>query len=297
MRRRDELILHARNRTFLCRTWLRTLALGSCAVVLLSMNTAGASAATAADPNAAGCRAARASGNRSALRRSIYHSAGPGHAGRSAASRDSAGRRARTIAVSLHARATARGHASANHASSDHDAHRNAAGRTASGAPKTASRREPRPDARHQQVFYRLDADAGTKPIALADLKKNRVYYAFNPRVGRYAWSIYLGNGQFWHAFAVGSIQPVRLFDLEMTLAEGLDRLRRVDPYLAKMASTTGEPIFVRLNNEGRWRLIERRPSRASSTPKRGSNGKPNSAAISPSCGCRTSAASAGRTD
>jgi hypothetical protein len=110
-----------------------------------------------------------------------------------------------------------------------------------------------------QTTIVRIDPKVrGVSPISIENLKIGSIYNFYSPTLNRRAWSLYLGNGQFWHAMGPGSVQPFNAFDVELSREEAINLLREADPELAKQISITGENVFLMLNDNGHWRLIPR---------------------------------------
>jgi hypothetical protein len=117
----------------------------------------------------------------------------------------------------------------------------------------------PLPSDSDQTGVFRIDAKVnGVSPIPMDQLKIGAVYNHYSNTLNRRAWSLYLGNGQFWHAMAPGSVQPFDAFDMELSRQDAIELLRQADPELAKQISITGENVFLMLQDTGRWRLIPR---------------------------------------
>lgn len=117
----------------------------------------------------------------------------------------------------------------------------------------------PLPPESDQTTVFRVDPKVrGVAPIEMDQLKVGAVYNHFSTRLNRRVWSLYLGNGEFWHAMAPGSVQPFDAFDVELSRQDAIDLLRQADPELAKQISITGDNVFLMLQDSGRWRLIPR---------------------------------------
>lgn len=89
-----------------------------------------------------------------------------------------------------------------------------------------------------------------------AEIKPGLAYNYFNKRLGRRAWGIAQEDGSFKYAFGEGSVLPAEQFDLRITPEMRSMLLQQGAPGLEQALATTGSKPMVRLDAEGRWRLL-----------------------------------------
>jgi hypothetical protein len=106
-------------------------------------------------------------------------------------------------------------------------------------------------------VVYRFDPTTETyTKVARGELKKNRVYYRYSDRLGRWVWSKADQGGTLRYAFGPGSSQPASLFDMPASSEERTKALEKQAPELAKRLAISGGKPSLRLGEDGRWTLM-----------------------------------------
>ena len=107
-----------------------------------------------------------------------------------------------------------------------------------------------------QQQVYRFDPIAEQFVVTPAEEQRvGYVYRRFNPRLARWIWCLYEGDGQFSFALGEGTIQPAQRLDHKLTVGEAKKAIRRINPALADAIKDRAGLVFVRLNRLDRWEL------------------------------------------
>jgi hypothetical protein len=110
--------------------------------------------------------------------------------------------------------------------------------------------------AKDPKLTYRLDLMNGKlAPINRDDLKVGYVYYHFCPRRNLWTWSYYQKNGRFWYAYGEGTTQEAWCFDIRASREEISKRLDEF-PELARRMDQYGEKACLRLQADGRWKMV-----------------------------------------
>jgi len=92
-------------------------------------------------------------------------------------------------------------------------------------------------------------------PVSPHEMKVGCIYSHYNPRLNRRVWSFLQPDGKLWRAFGPGTTQRATRLDLRASEREALERVREEAPELAAELYRTGEPIYIRLGDDGRWTL------------------------------------------
>jgi hypothetical protein len=106
------------------------------------------------------------------------------------------------------------------------------------------------------KVAYRLDLLTDKLvPMNRSDLRVGCIYYHFSPRRNGWAWSVYQQDGSFWYPLGEGTTQIARRFDIRGTSKEIQQRLDEF-PELAKKVEQYSHPVCLRLQADGRWKIV-----------------------------------------
>ncbi len=127
-------------------------------------------------------------------------------------------------------------------------------------ADKTAPKQAPKADwtpGTDTSVVYKYDPVAQKYSVVdRSSIKKDRVYFRYSPRLGRWVWSKADAGGVLRYAFGPGSAQPAALFDMPESTAERVKALEKQAPELAKRLAISGAKPTLRLGADGRWTLM-----------------------------------------
>ncbi|MEO1991740.1 MAG: hypothetical protein ABGW78_07400 [Pirellulales bacterium] len=108
-----------------------------------------------------------------------------------------------------------------------------------------------------RSAVYRYDLVNETFSLIQIDkLKPLHVYYRFSPILDRWVWSKVDDNGEkLEFAIGPGSIQRANLFDLTISIEEGLEVLEQRAPDIARLYIIQGSSASMVLGEDGKWEL------------------------------------------
>jgi hypothetical protein len=92
------------------------------------------------------------------------------------------------------------------------------------------------------------------EPVNRSELKVGYMYYHFNRRLNRWAWSYWQADGGFWSAFGEGSTQEGWRFDIRATQEQIQERLNDF-PQLRDFMRQYGQAACLKLQADGRWKI------------------------------------------
>jgi hypothetical protein len=105
-------------------------------------------------------------------------------------------------------------------------------------------------------LVYRFDLMTDKLiPTKRDDMKVGYIYYHFSPKRNAWAWSYWQKDGRFWYDFGEGTTQNAWLFDIRATPDEVAKRLQEF-PALERRVAQYAEAICLRLQADGRWRIV-----------------------------------------
>ena len=114
-------------------------------------------------------------------------------------------------------------------------------------------------DSLDRQAVYRVQPgleETTLERVPPAEVKPGLAYNYYHPGLGQRVWGIAEGKGEFRYAFGEGTILPTEGLDLRISEALKNEILERNAPGLRKALESTGDSPSVRLDAEGRWRLV-----------------------------------------
>jgi hypothetical protein len=84
-----------------------------------------------------------------------------------------------------------------------------------------------------------------------------KIYNHYSDRMNRRVWAFVQPDGSFSHALGEGSTQNTKMFDFPYSTAQQQEMIAEIAPRWAKSMQQVGSEIFVRLNREQTWNLVQ----------------------------------------
>jgi hypothetical protein len=84
-----------------------------------------------------------------------------------------------------------------------------------------------------------------------------KIYSHYSDTLNRRVWAFAKSDGSFSHALGEGTTQSTQQFDFPYSTAEQQEMVAEVAPRWAKSMQRTGSEVFVRLNREQTWKLVQ----------------------------------------
>ena len=89
------------------------------------------------------------------------------------------------------------------------------------------------------------------------EILQGKIYQHYNKRMGRRVWAFAREGGTFSHALGEGTTQPTSRFDLPFSTEQQMAIVAEVAPRWARALEQIGSKIFVRLQVDDNWKLVQ----------------------------------------
>jgi hypothetical protein len=84
-----------------------------------------------------------------------------------------------------------------------------------------------------------------------------KIYNHYSAELKRRVWAFARSDGNFSHALGEGSTQSTKQFDFPYSTAQQQEMVAEVAPRWARAMQQVGSDLFVRLNREQTWKLVQ----------------------------------------
>gem|GEM_PF-972060 len=84
-----------------------------------------------------------------------------------------------------------------------------------------------------------------------------KIYSHYSDHLKRRVWAFARPDGSFSHALGEGSTQNTKRFDFPYSTIEQQEMIAKVAPRWAKSMQQVGSEVYVRLNRENSWKLVQ----------------------------------------
>ena len=84
-----------------------------------------------------------------------------------------------------------------------------------------------------------------------------KIYNHYSDTLNRRVWAFVKSDGSFSHALGEGTVQSTKQFDFPYSTAEQQEMVAEIAPRWAKSMQQIGSEVFVRLNREQTWNLVQ----------------------------------------